>query len=133
MCLTYAQNRRQLKQSALVTLNVLLQQQASVSLKCCTMILDQLAPLISEEDLHLSHLTLVLITTILGANVECAKTLKRGAFKSVLRLLESKVLQGLALEVRRLLQVPASAYLRPSVAAWPLEEDREAACEWVWV
>ena len=83
-----------------MTLNVLLKQQESVSLKCCTMILDQLAPLISEEDLHLSHLAIVLITTILAANIECAKTLKRGAFKSVLRLLESKVLQGLALEVR---------------------------------
>lgn len=118
MCLTYAQNRRQLKQSALVTLNVLLQQQASVSLKCCTMILDQLAPLISEEDLHLSHLTLVLITTILGANVECAKTLKRGAFKSVLRLLESKVLQGLALEVRRLAAGTGFSILTPASRCW---------------
>ena len=65
-------------------------------------VLENAAPLVSEEDLHLSHLVLKLATTITSRFPDSTKSIKELLFPRVLALLESKILQGHALVVRSL-------------------------------
>jgi cullin-associated NEDD8-dissociated protein 1 len=94
------QNNRHLKQSSLRTLDVIVKNygtQAAVSSQFSAVI-GQLAPLITDADLHGSHLALNLIVNILRVHRESALQVKEKVFPKVMELLESSLLQGLALE-----------------------------------
>jgi len=91
---------RQLKQAALSALSVLVKhygadKRASDLFKS---VLGELAPLVSDADLHLSHLALSLCTTILDIHPNSAATIGDEILPKALDLMKSSLLQGLALE-----------------------------------
>jgi len=91
---------RQLKQSSLSTLAVLVKNygtdgKASELFKG---VLIELAPLISDSDLHLTHLALHLCTLIVQADPHSVTTVADQIFPKSLELMKSSLLQGLALE-----------------------------------
>eukprot|EP01116_Phalansterium_solitarium_P021844 TRINITY_DN6977_c0_g1_i1.p1 TRINITY_DN6977_c0_g1~~TRINITY_DN6977_c0_g1_i1.p1 ORF type:complete len:1273 (-),score=515.03 TRINITY_DN6977_c0_g1_i1:141-3881(-) len=91
---------RQLKLSSLTTLVVLVhnygsQKQIPDLFKA---VLVELAPLISDADLHLSHLALSLTAEILSADPKSADTITGEILPRALELTKSPLLQGLALE-----------------------------------
>jgi len=92
-------NNRQLKQSSLNTLNVFFCSQKNEKMEeSLRSLLENVAPLISAEDLHLTHLALQLAASITTAFPTCGKMIKELVFPQVLLLLQSKVLQGHALD-----------------------------------
>jgi cullin-associated NEDD8-dissociated protein 1 len=91
---------RQLKQATLTSLSVIVHNQASH--KSVTALSDTIlkedAALISDSDLHLSHLALRLATAILQVNTGSAATIQSTVLPQCLELLKSTLLQGMALE-----------------------------------
>jgi cullin-associated NEDD8-dissociated protein 1 len=61
-------------------------------------VLVELAPLISDADLHLTHLALYLCTLILQADPSSASTVAEQILPKTLELMRSSLLQGLALD-----------------------------------
>eukprot|EP01101_Sappina_pedata_P010265 TRINITY_DN6421_c0_g1_i1.p1 TRINITY_DN6421_c0_g1~~TRINITY_DN6421_c0_g1_i1.p1 ORF type:complete len:1230 (+),score=583.62 TRINITY_DN6421_c0_g1_i1:92-3691(+) len=94
------QNNRQLKQSSLSTLNVIVKnygENAAVR-GSFQSILQQLSPLVSESDLHLSHLCISLTSTILKTDPTTAIHVKDYVYPNILTVIASSLLQGMALE-----------------------------------
>jgi len=92
-------NNRQLKQSVLGCLCVLFSsQQTSALSDSLRDLFENLVPLVNDEDLPLTHLALRLATEVVVAHSGAAKIIKEKIFPCITELLESKVLQGLALD-----------------------------------
>jgi len=94
------QTNRQLKQSSLATLGVIVRNYGSDK-KASDLfkpLLTELAPLISDSDLHLSHLALSLCTSMLQVYPSSAQTVATDALPKAVELFKSHLLQGLALE-----------------------------------
>jgi len=94
------QNNRQLKQSSLITLTVIVKHHGTnkAVYSLFSSVLTQLAPLVSDSDLHLSHLALSLTSNILRVNSDSASQVKESVYTNILALVSSSLLQGLALE-----------------------------------
>eukprot|EP01103_Thecamoeba_quadrilineata_P012984 TRINITY_DN3476_c0_g1_i1.p1 TRINITY_DN3476_c0_g1~~TRINITY_DN3476_c0_g1_i1.p1 ORF type:complete len:1239 (+),score=374.55 TRINITY_DN3476_c0_g1_i1:53-3718(+) len=93
------QNSRQLKQSSLVALDTLMTHRGAADVSgLSAKILSQLAPLISEADLHLSHLALTLTVDILKINPSAASQVRDTLYPQIQALIQSPLLQGLSLE-----------------------------------
>jgi len=94
------QNNRHLKQSSLRTLDVIVKNYGSEAAVAgqFSAVITQLAPLITDSDLHGSHLALNLIVDIVRVHKESAAIVKEKVFPKVIELIESSLLQGLALD-----------------------------------
>lgn len=93
-------NNRQLKQSSLQTLDDVVKKYGSnkAAKELFPTTLAEVAPLISDADLHLSHLALQLCVSILRVNPESAAPVVEKILPMTQQLLRSSLLQGLALE-----------------------------------
>eukprot|EP01100_Stratorugosa_tubuloviscum_P012112 TRINITY_DN55_c0_g3_i1.p1 TRINITY_DN55_c0_g3~~TRINITY_DN55_c0_g3_i1.p1 ORF type:complete len:1261 (-),score=620.89 TRINITY_DN55_c0_g3_i1:148-3930(-) len=93
-------NNRLIKQTTLTTLNIFVKNYSHVNafVDKLSIVLTQLAPLINDSDLFLTHLALLLTISILTVKPNYALEIKEKLFTSVTTLLESSLLQGLALE-----------------------------------
>jgi len=93
-------SNRQLKQSSLATLGVLVRNYGSdpKAAELFKLVLVELSPLISDSDLHLSHLALSLAASILQVNPSAASNIADQILPKTMDLLQSSLLQGLALE-----------------------------------
>lgn len=93
-------NNRQLKQSSLQALDDIVKKYGSnkAAKDLFPATLAEVAPLISDADLHLSHLALQLCVSILKVNPESAPTIVEKILPQTQQLLRSSLLQGLALE-----------------------------------
>lgn len=91
---------RQLKQSSLITLVVLVKKYGADPAVANQLpnVLSEIAPLLSDSDLHLSHLALNLTTSILEANPKTSQNLVNEIYPKTLELFKSPLLQGLALQ-----------------------------------
>lgn len=94
------QTNRQLKQSSLATLSVVIRKygadkKASDLFK---QVLTELSPLISEADLHLTHLALSICTAMLQVSPASASLVSTDVLQKSVDLFRSNLLQGLALE-----------------------------------
>lgn len=93
-------SNRQLKQSSLSALDSVVRQygtnKAAIALFPTVFI--EVSPLISDADLHLSHLALHLGVTILSVHPESASLVVEKILPQTLALLRSSLLQGLALD-----------------------------------
>lgn len=94
-------SNRQLKQSSVSTLRVLVQNYGShaKATPLFPTILTEVSPLISDQDLHLSHLSLSLCADILKLNPQSSTPIQNEIFPKATQLLRSPLLQGLALDV----------------------------------
>jgi len=93
------QNNRQLKQASLKGLAVLVKTYGKeISLELFNTVLNEVANLISDADLHLSHLSLRLVEVVIAANEKTLATVQSQIYPKVLDLVQSNLLQGLALE-----------------------------------
>lgn len=91
-------NHRGLKLSTLVCLDLLVQNYGSVmSTSHFQAVLDELPALINDVDLHVSQLTLVLLTSIATKQKLLLKTIRVNILPSALLLTKSPLLQGNAL------------------------------------
>eukprot|EP01104_Vermistella_antarctica_P019462 TRINITY_DN762_c0_g1_i1.p1 TRINITY_DN762_c0_g1~~TRINITY_DN762_c0_g1_i1.p1 ORF type:complete len:1331 (-),score=413.33 TRINITY_DN762_c0_g1_i1:65-3832(-) len=91
---------RQLRQSALTSLDVVVRRygtEGNVSEKFAEL-LNEVAPLVSDEDLHLSYLGLSLTVGVLRAFPQAAAVVKEQLYARALSLLQSSLLQGVALD-----------------------------------
>jgi cullin-associated NEDD8-dissociated protein 1 len=88
---------RQLKQSSLGTLEVIIRNYGKEKGVSVAPVLAELAPLISDTDLHIAHLSLQLTTTILKAHPDSVGTVRDSLYPKTLDLLQSSLLQGAAL------------------------------------
>ncbi|KAL6064787.1 Cullin-associated NEDD8-dissociated protein 1 [Balamuthia mandrillaris] len=96
------QTNRQLKQVSLQALAVVVKnygKKGDLSSKLYTMVLDEVANLVSDADLHLSHLAIRLVEAIVAADAKSTlPTVQSKIYPQVLALVRSPLLQGLALE-----------------------------------
>lgn len=99
------QANRALKQSSLTTLNVLVINYGGSSSPAASLftasVLQELAPLLADSDLHLAHLALNLSASVLTSYADGLKSssaLLETIFPKSLELLKSTLLQGLALD-----------------------------------
>jgi len=94
------QNNRHLKQSSLRTLDVIVKNYGAEPAVAGQLpaVITQLAPLITDSDLHGSHLALNLIVDIVRVHKDSTPIVKEKVFPKVIELIESSLLQGLALE-----------------------------------
>jgi len=93
------QNSRQLKQSCLRALDVLIRQYGQkVDQKLYGKVLKEAGALISEADLHISHLSLRLVEAVIRADKNSVANVQEFIYPKVLSLVQSSLLQGLALE-----------------------------------
>jgi cullin-associated NEDD8-dissociated protein 1 len=92
-------NSRLLKLSALTALRDLITAQRSVVQPALLgRVIDEIPPLLSDQDLHLTYLSLELLTAILRTeHAELAKRIEGQPLNSVVNLLRSSLLQGHAL------------------------------------
>lgn len=89
---------RALKQTTLQTLTTFVQSYgSSISQQLYVTIIDEAASLINDSDLHLAHLTLLLVQQILRINSGVAPSVQKTILPKVLTMLESSTLQGSAL------------------------------------
>lgn len=89
-------NQRALKLSTLTLLGVLVRNYGSAITP--TMLADvtiELPPLINESDLHISQLTMNLLTSISRAHQECLVNITDAILPQILVLARSALLQGL--------------------------------------
>jgi len=93
-------SNRQLKQSSLSALGVILKNYGNdkKAADLFKSVLQELAPLINDADLHLTHLALSLCVSMLVANPASAGTIESDILPKALELIKSPLLQGLALE-----------------------------------
>mmetsp|Transcript_17629 Transcript_17629/g.38279 ORF Transcript_17629/g.38279 Transcript_17629/m.38279 type:complete len:742 (-) Transcript_17629:24-2249(-) len=92
-------NDRPLKQAALNTLDALVTRHASaISTEQLTAVVNELASLLSDTELHLSHLSLRLCVSMVKAQPACLPLLTSTILPRALLLVESPLLQGVALE-----------------------------------
>jgi len=93
------QNNRQLKQASLKALAVLTGTYGKdISPELFTTVLNEVANLVSDADLHLSHLSLRLVEAVIAADEKALATVQSQIYPKVLELVQSNLLQGLALE-----------------------------------
>eukprot|EP01087_Luapelamoeba_hula_P011790 TRINITY_DN324_c0_g1_i1.p1 TRINITY_DN324_c0_g1~~TRINITY_DN324_c0_g1_i1.p1 ORF type:complete len:1220 (+),score=279.85 TRINITY_DN324_c0_g1_i1:138-3797(+) len=93
------QNNRQLKQASLKALAVLVQKFGKdISSGLFSSVFAEAANLISDADLHLSHLSLRLVEAIIVADPSTIETVRTQLYPKILDLVTSPLLQGLALE-----------------------------------
>ena len=92
-------NQRTLKISTLILLNSFVQRYAQhLSTVEIEAILVELPPLISEADLHISQLTLELLTSLISQSQTLPQTIFTTILPETLRLVRSPLLQGSALQ-----------------------------------
>jgi len=92
-------SNRPLRQASLTTLKDLVVCQGSkVDPAHYAKITEELAPLLSDQDLHLSYLALELCTATLGNYPDAVKQVEATVLSRVVTLLRSQLLQGHALE-----------------------------------
>jgi len=94
------QNQRQLKQSSLTTLNSFVKTYGDNknAAPLLPSVLTEVASLISDADLHLSHLALQLCVTILHSSPATANVVQEKILPAAFTLIKSSLLQGLALQ-----------------------------------
>lgn len=93
------QQSRALKQAALDTLNALVESNGShMSGEVFATVLSEVAALVSDADLHLSHLALRLVRSVLATSPAAAPTVQSQVLPKALALAVSPVLQGHALK-----------------------------------
>jgi len=91
-------NQRALKLSTLVLLDTLVKNyHGSLTLASLSPVLAELPPLVSETDLHIAQLTLALLTSVTSSHTETIAVIQKSVLPEVLRLAESPLLQGAAL------------------------------------
>jgi len=91
-------NQRALKLSSLQLLDTLVKNySANLAVDHLAPVLAELPPLVSESDLHIAQLTLVLLTSISVAHRQAIPTIHKSVLPEVLKLAESPLLQGGAL------------------------------------
>eukprot|EP00667_Euglena_gracilis_P000570 EG_transcript_570 len=92
-------SNRPLRQASLTTLkDLVLSQGAKVDPGHYTKMMEELAPLLSDQDLHLSYLALGLCTAILSNHPGAVRQVETLVLGKVMGLLRSQLLQGHALE-----------------------------------
>lgn len=92
-------SHRPLRQAALTTLkDLVVCQGPKIDTAHYTKIMEELAPLLSDQDLHLSYLALELCTAILSNYPSAVKQVETLVLSKVVNLLRSQLLQGHALE-----------------------------------
>lgn len=91
---------RQLKQSSLTTLEIIVKNYGKEKAVQAhyPAVLNEVTPLISDVDLHIAHLSLILVTAILKASPESISVVREGIYNRSLELVQSTLLQGLALQ-----------------------------------
>ena len=90
---------RQLKQSSLLTLTVLVKNYGSqIETEQYNTLIQELVLLVNESDLHLTHLAFDICTAILIAKRECMTQLVEAIFPKIVGLIKSQLLQGVAAE-----------------------------------
>lgn len=91
-------NQRALKLSTLTCLDVLVKcYGASLSSNMIYEVMNEMSPLINENDLHVSQLTLNLLTSISKTHKSCMASLHNEIMPQILQLIQSPLLQGGAL------------------------------------
>lgn len=91
-------NQRALKLSTLVLLDTLVKNYSSgLNPDLLAPVLAELPPLVSESDLHIAQLTLLLLTSIVSTHRQTIPLLQKSILGEVLSLAESPLLQGGAL------------------------------------
>jgi len=91
-------NQRALKLSSLQLLDTLAKNYPSaLSVDTLAPVLAELPPLVSESDLHIAQLTLVLLTSISVSHRQAIPIIHKSVLPEVLKLAESPLLQGGAL------------------------------------
>lgn len=90
---------RQLKQSSLTTLEIIVKNYGKEKAIQAhyPAVLGELTPLVSDTDLHISHLSLILVAAILKASPETISVVREGIYTKSLELVQSSLLQGSAL------------------------------------
>lgn len=92
-------NQRALKLSTLTLLGVLVRNYGSaITPTMLSSVTTELPPLINESDLHISQLTMNLLTNISRAHQECLINVKDAILPEILVLARSALLQGVALK-----------------------------------
>lgn len=93
------QTSRQLKQACLKALDIIVRHYGKdLNQKLYQKVLKEASNLISESDLHMSHLSLRLVEAIVKADHGTADMIQSDIYPKVLTLVQSSLLQGLALE-----------------------------------
>jgi len=93
------QANRQLKQSSLEALALLIKSHGGdLGSSYYDTVLEEVAPLISESDLHLTHLSLCLVEVILSTHKKAIGNVQSKIYPKVLELACSSLLQGTALQ-----------------------------------
>eukprot|EP00164_Ancoracysta_twista_P000655 GFYU01000869.1.p1 GENE.GFYU01000869.1~~GFYU01000869.1.p1 ORF type:complete len:1276 (-),score=480.86 GFYU01000869.1:86-3913(-) len=88
-------SNRPLRQASLVTLNALVKHYATnMTPELYQQIAVELTPLISNSDLHLTHLSLSLCVSLLGNNANLGTVIQQNLLPQVTQLLQSSILQG---------------------------------------
>eukprot|EP00668_Euglena_longa_P003210 GGOE01003756.1.p1 GENE.GGOE01003756.1~~GGOE01003756.1.p1 ORF type:complete len:1245 (+),score=345.28 GGOE01003756.1:65-3799(+) len=92
-------SNRPLRQASLTTLkDLVVSQGTKIDPAHYTKMMEELAPLLSDQDLHLSYLALGLCTAILSNHPNAAQQVESLVLGKVMVLLRSQLLQGHALE-----------------------------------
>ncbi|GAB6018576.1 Cullin-associated NEDD8-dissociated protein 1 [Chamberlinius hualienensis] len=92
-------NQRALKLSTLTLLGVLVKTYSSaITAKMLYDVLVEIPPLINENDLHISQLTLNLLTYVCRGHPECLPDICKAILSEILVLARSPLLQGVALK-----------------------------------
>lgn len=93
------QTSRQLKQASLKALDTITRRYGKdVSAKLFDKVLKESSGLVSEADLHMSSLSLRLVEAVLKTNKETVKIVKEHIYPKMQTLVQSPLLQGLALD-----------------------------------
>jgi len=93
------QQSRSLKQMTLETLNALItHNSSSMNAALFSLVLKECAGLLTDADLHLAHLSLRVVTSILGVSPGSTQAAQEHILPRVLQLSASPLLQGLALD-----------------------------------
>jgi len=92
-------NQRALKLSTLVLLDTLVRNYpSSLTLAALSPVLAELPPLVSETDLHIAQLTLATATSVTSSHAATIPIIQKAVLPEVLKLAESPLLQGAALQ-----------------------------------
>lgn len=93
------QQSRSLKQTTLETIDALVNSNGSnMSSELFANVMVEAAPLVSDTDLHLSHLALQLTVSVLAVNPSAAATVRNEILPRALTIAASPLLQGMALK-----------------------------------
>eukprot|EP01060_Flectonema_neradi_P032653 TRINITY_DN5236_c2_g3_i1.p1 TRINITY_DN5236_c2_g3~~TRINITY_DN5236_c2_g3_i1.p1 ORF type:complete len:1264 (+),score=301.89 TRINITY_DN5236_c2_g3_i1:66-3857(+) len=102
ICSFLRKSSRPLRQASLMALQILVRKGGTKAL--FQQMLKELSPLLTDQDLHLSHLAIELCEAILEVSSECSAIIESDAvMPGLLKLLQSPLLQGSALDSMEML------------------------------